>query len=107
MHTPTGKKVFLELLRKKGMRARITAIKTIHPASFGMKYRSLNKLREVRCESNQMRRGIDIQRIEQKSMNFLLLSSDSMGFFSFFWDELTSKAKMNGIEKKSGLMESR
>jgi hypothetical protein len=71
-----------------------------------MKYRSLNKLRGVTWDSNQMSVGMDIQRIEQKNMN-LLLSSDSMGFFSFFWDELKSKAKMIGIEKKSGLMESR
>jgi hypothetical protein len=107
IHTPTGQRVFLELLRRKGKRARITAIKTIHAASFGMKYRSLNKLREVRCESNHMRNGMDIQRIEEKSMNLLLLSSDSMGFFSFLEVGFRNKAKMIGIEKKSGLMESR
>jgi hypothetical protein len=50
---------------------------------------------------------MDIQKIEQKSMNFLLLSSDSMGFFSFLEVGLRNKAKIIGIEKKSGLMESR
>jgi len=56
------------------------AIKTIHAASFGMKYRSLNKLRGVICESNQMRAGIDIQKIEQNSMNLLLSSGDPVFF---------------------------
>tara|TARA_B110000495_G_scaffold186908_1_gene185861 strand:- start:372 stop:524 length:153 start_codon:yes stop_codon:yes gene_type:complete len=50
---------------------------------------------------------MDIQRIEEKSMNLLLLSSDSMGFFSFLEVGFRNKAKMIGIEKKSGLMETR
>ena len=107
IHTPTGKRVFLELLRKKGMRASITAINTIHAASFGMKYRSLNKLRGVTWDSNQMSVGMDIQKIEENRMKLLLFSSDSMGFFSFLEVGLRNKAKMIGIEKKSGLMESR
>jgi hypothetical protein len=51
--------------------------------------------------------GMDIQKIEENRMKLLLLSSDSMGFFSFLEVGLRNKAKMNGIEKKSGLMESR
>ena len=101
IHAPTGTRVFLELLRRKGKLAMTKAIKTIHAASFGMKYRSLNKLRGVICESNQMRAGIDIQKIEQNSMN-LLLSSDPMRFFFFLEVGLRNNAKMIGIEKKSG-----
>jgi len=50
---------------------------------------------------------MDIQRIEEKSMNLLLFSSDPMGSFSFLEVGFRNKAKMIGIEKKSGLMESR
>ena len=87
------------------MRAIAKETKTIHAASFGMKYRSLNKLRGVTWDSNQMSVGVDTQRIEQKNMN-LLLSSDSRIFFSFLEGGFRNKVKIIGIEKKSGLMES-